>query len=142
MKKPQHIKLVDGNTATQARPLVDPLKAYIKPPFQAQEQPWPGLSRRMIPPPDQGETSYRGSNRLVGRKALITGGDSGMGAAAAIAFAREGADVAINYFPNEEDDARDIAEHIRQAGRNAVLIPGICETRRSAKNWSQRQSLI
>ena len=78
----------------------------------------------MDPKPDHGETSYRGSNRLAGRKALITGGDSGMGRAAAIAYAREGADVAINYYPTEDPDAREVIELIRQAGRNAVAIPG------------------
>jgi NAD(P)-dependent dehydrogenase (short-subunit alcohol dehydrogenase family) len=78
----------------------------------------------MDPKPDHGETSYRGSNRLAGRKALITGGDSGMGRAAAIAFAREGADVAINYYPSEEPDAREVLDLIKQAGRNGVGIPG------------------
>ena len=78
----------------------------------------------MDPPPDHGETSYRGSGRLLGRKALITGGDSGMGRAAAIAYAREGADVAINYFPNEEEDAQQVMRLIKDAGRTAVALPG------------------
>jgi NAD(P)-dependent dehydrogenase (short-subunit alcohol dehydrogenase family) len=78
----------------------------------------------MEPPPDHGEESYRGSGRLEGRKALITGGDSGMGRAAAIAFAREGADVAINYHPSEERDARDVIALIEKAGRKGVAIPG------------------
>jgi NAD(P)-dependent dehydrogenase (short-subunit alcohol dehydrogenase family) len=78
----------------------------------------------MTPPPDHGETSYVGSGRLAGRKALITGGDSGMGRAAAIAFAREGADVAINYFPSEEEDARHVLALIEDAGRTGAGIPG------------------
>lgn len=105
-------------------PIEDPRAKYPAPPFRKQSQPWPGLARDMVPPPDHGETSYRGSGRLVGRKALITGGDSGMGRAAAIAYAREGADVAINYLPNEEPDAQDVARLIRDAGRKAVTIPG------------------
>jgi NAD(P)-dependent dehydrogenase (short-subunit alcohol dehydrogenase family) len=78
----------------------------------------------MTPRPDHGETSYAGSGRLTNRKALITGGDSGMGRGAAIAFAREGADVAINYLPDEEPDAREVVALIRKAGRRAVAIPG------------------
>jgi NAD(P)-dependent dehydrogenase (short-subunit alcohol dehydrogenase family) len=97
---------------------------YPKPPFKQQTQPWPGLAGGMDPRPDHGEKSYRGSGRLEGRKALITGGDSGMGRAAAIAYAREGTDVAINYFPSEEPDAREVIDLIRQAGRNGVAIPG------------------
>jgi NAD(P)-dependent dehydrogenase (short-subunit alcohol dehydrogenase family) len=78
----------------------------------------------MDPRPDHGETSYRGSGRLLGRKALITGGDSGMGRAAAIAFAREGADVAIGYLPAEEEDAADVIALIKAAGRTGVALPG------------------
>jgi NAD(P)-dependent dehydrogenase (short-subunit alcohol dehydrogenase family) len=78
----------------------------------------------MDPKPDHGETSYRGSGRLAGRKALITGGDSGMGRAAAIAYAREGADVAINHLPAEESDAREVLQLIKDAGRKGYSIPG------------------
>src|SRR5450755_1483303 len=102
----------------------DPRSKYPKPPFQEQSQPWPGLAGKMNPKPDHGETSYRGSGRLTGRKALITGGDSGMGRAAAIAYAREGADVAINYFPSEEPDAREVIQLIKSAGRTGIAIPG------------------
>jgi NAD(P)-dependent dehydrogenase (short-subunit alcohol dehydrogenase family) len=102
----------------------DPRSKYPKPPFKKQTQPWPGLARDMDPKPDHGENSYRGSGRLAGRKALITGGDSGMGRAAAIAYAREGADVAINYLPAEEADAREVIQLIKDAGRTGVAIPG------------------
>ena len=102
----------------------DPRTKYPKPPFKEQTQTWPGLAGKMDPKPDHGETSYRGSGRLAGRKALITGGDSGMGRAAAIAYAREGADVAINHLPAEEPDAREVIQLIKDAGRIGVSIPG------------------
>ncbi|HEY4124040.1 MAG TPA: SDR family oxidoreductase [Rhizomicrobium sp.] len=104
--------------------MTNPIDKYPKPPFKKQKQEWPGLACEMDPPPDHGEKSYKGSGRLEGRKALITGGDSGMGRAAAIAYAREGADVAINYHPDEEKDARQVIKLIEDAGRKGVAIPG------------------
>ena len=110
--------------APVADKLVDPTTKYPKPPFKGQLQPWPGLVSQMDPRPDHGETSYKGSGRLAGRKALITGGDSGMGRAAAIAYAREGADVAINYLPAEEADAKEVIALIKKEGRKGIAIPG------------------
>ena len=104
--------------------LIEPGTKYPKPPFPAQKQPWPGLASKMDPKPDHGEGSYKGSGRLAGRRALITGGDSGMGRSAAIAFAREGADVAISYLSDEEPDAREVVKLIRDAGCKAVPLPG------------------
>ncbi|MGJ5180433.1 SDR family oxidoreductase [Bradyrhizobium oligotrophicum] len=119
-------------------PLVDPKDKYPKPPFERQSQPWPGLASRMSPRPDHGETSYKGSGRLAGRKALITGGDSGVGRAAAIAYAREGADVAINYHPSEEPDAREVIALIEAEGRKAIAIPGDLRDERFCEQLVQR----
>jgi len=109
---------------SQPASLENPLTKYPKPPFKGQQQPFPGLGSQMDPVPDHGEKSYKGSGRLKGRKALITGGDSGIGRAAAIAYAREGADVAINYLPAEEADAKEVIALIKAEGRKGIAIPG------------------
>ncbi|MDC9824241.1 SDR family oxidoreductase [Devosia sp. ZB163] len=98
-------------------------KEYPKPPFPEQQQPYPGLASKMDPVPDHGEETYRGNGRLKGKKALITGADSGIGRAVAIAFAREGADVAISYL-NEHEDAEDVKRVIEADGRQCLLLPG------------------
>lgn len=102
----------------------DPRSQYPRPPFPRQPQPAPGLAAKMTPRPDHGEESYQGFGRLKGRKALITGGDSGIGRAAAIAYAREGADVAIGYLPSEEADAKEVIALIEKAGVKALALPG------------------
>lgn len=102
----------------------NPLTRFYDGKFEKQSQEAPALQQKMIPVPDCGETSYKGSGKLTGRKALITGGDSGIGRAAAIAYAREGADVAINYLPFEEADAKEVKALIEAEGRKAILLPG------------------
>lgn len=102
----------------------DPRTQYPQPKFQHQPQPVPGLDKDMTPRPDHGETSYKGYGRLKGRKALVTGGDSGIGRAAAIAFAREGASVVINYLPSEQPDADEVLKLLKSEGAEIFAIPG------------------
>ena len=101
----------------------NPVEQAPKPPFPEQQQQYPGLERDMRPRPDYGEQTYQGHGRLQGKKAIITGGDSGIGRAVALAFAREGADVLISYL-NEEPDAQETVRVVEQAGRKAVAVPG------------------
>lgn len=103
--------------------LKNPVEQYPQPPYPKQEQQMPGSEKQMDPQPDHGETTYKGNGKLTGRKAVITGGDSGIGKAVALAFAREGADVLISYL-NEHEDAEEAAQYVQEAGRKAVLLPG------------------
>src|SRR5712675_29023 len=99
------------------------MNEHPSPPFPKQQQPMPGETEAMQPVPDHGEKSYRGSGRLLGKRAIITGADSGIGRAVAIAYAREGADVLVSYL-NEHQDAKETERWVKQAGRQAVLVPG------------------
>jgi NAD(P)-dependent dehydrogenase (short-subunit alcohol dehydrogenase family) len=111
--------MTDNNT----KKMENPLEQYPTPPFEEQQQAAPGVESKLDPGADHGELTYKGSGKLLGRKAIITGGDSGIGRAVAIAFAREGADVAISYL-SEDADAKETAKYVEEAGRKAVLIPG------------------
>lgn len=103
--------------------LIDPRKRYYADKFTNQEQDTPALGEKMQPKPDCGEESYQGNHELENRRVLITGGDSGIGRAAAIAFAREGADIALQFLPGEEKDAAEVAQYVEAAGRKIVLLP-------------------
>ena len=114
-------------TTTQKQNMQNPVEQHPKPPYSDNPQEAPGTEKEMTPDADHGEKTYKGSGKLAGRKAIITGGDSGIGRAVAIAFAREGADVLISYL-DEHEDAKETAKYIEAAGRKAVLLPGdICD---------------
>src|SRR6185437_3809141 len=113
------VEISAGTPRNETGPMTD----YPKPPFPKQKQPMPGFTGKMDPVPDHGEQSYKGSGRLTGRRAIITGGDSGIGRAVAIAYAREGADLAIAYL-SEDDDAQEVKGLIENEGRKAVLVRG------------------
>src|SRR5687767_6043469 len=117
----------------------DPARQHAGPDEQqSQQMPYPGLTERMDDQPDHGERTYRGSGRLEGRRAVITGGDSGIGRAVAIAFAREGADVLISYLPEEEKDAIETVRHNEEAGRRAVTVPGDIRDQRVCRQIVER----
>jgi len=119
----QKINDMTSNTKVKSDKAQDPVKKYPQPPYPKQEQEVPGTEKELNPKADHGEKSYKGSGKLTGRKVIITGGDSGIGRAVAIAFAREGADLLISYL-NEHEDAEETAKWVKEAGRKAVLIPG------------------
>jgi NAD(P)-dependent dehydrogenase (short-subunit alcohol dehydrogenase family) len=124
-------------TETKTSNMQDPVEQYPAPPFPDQKQSVPGTESELTPKADHGETSYKGSGKLTGRKAIITGADSGIGRAVAIAFAREGADVLISYL-NEHDDAKETARYVEEAGRKAVLVPGDIQVEEHCKNIVDR----
>jgi NAD(P)-dependent dehydrogenase (short-subunit alcohol dehydrogenase family) len=115
----------------------DPVRKYPQPPYPEQHQEVPGTDAAMNPKADHGETSYKGSGKLAGRKAVITGGDSGIGRAVAIAFAREGADLFISYL-NEHQDAEETAKYVKEAGRKVVLFPGDISSEETCKQIIQK----
>ena len=116
----------------------DPVEQHPQPEFAEQSQPHPGETGAMRPEPDHGEQTYRGSGRLKGRKALITGGDSGIGRAVAIAYAREGADVLISYLPEEDKDAAETLRWCRETGQAAVGVPGDIREERHCRRLVER----
>ncbi|GAB3802270.1 SDR family oxidoreductase [Spirosoma humi] len=128
---------MNSTTPNSSSTQQDPLTKYPQPPYPDQDQSVPGTEGEMQPKADHGETSYRGSGKMEGRKALITGGDSGIGRAVAIAFAREGADVLISYL-NEDEDASETARYVEEAGRKAVLVPGDIQDEAHCKQLIQR----
>ena len=115
----------------------NPVDKYPQPPYPEQQQELPGSDKEMSPRADHGEKSYKGSGKLKGKKAVITGGDSGIGRAVAIAFAREGADVLISYL-NEHEDAEETARLVKEAGQKAVLVPGDISTEEHCQHIIQK----
>lgn len=126
-----------SNTNTAGKKTQDPVKKYPQPPFPKQQQDVPGYEKDMKPLADHGEKTYKGSGKLAGKKAIITGGDSGIGRAVAIAFAREGADILISYL-NEHEDAKETAKWVKEAGRKAVLMPGDISDEQHCKKIIQK----
>ncbi len=124
----------NDNTTTA---VPNPVTQYPRPPYPKQEQQMPGSEKKMDPQPDHGERSYKGTGKLAGRKAIITGGDSGIGKAVAIAFAREGADVLISYL-NEQEDAEETLKYVEEAGKKAVLVPGDISNEEQCKQIVER----
>ena len=122
----------------------DPRDQYARPPFPAQTQQGSGLASAMDPAPDHGETSYLGTGRMPGYRVLVTGADSGIGRAAAIAMAKEGADVALNALPEEQEDLEQVRDVVGDLGRRAVLLPGaMCGTAaRTSQNNEYRLTFI
>ncbi|WP_167628498.1 SDR family oxidoreductase [Listeria valentina] len=111
---------------------------YYSGKFEKQLQKYPGLQSKMTPIPDTGEKTYQGNDKLLHKKALVTGGDSGIGRAAAIAYAREGADIAISYHPDEEQDAQEVKTIVEKAGRSCILLPGDLREEGFAKKMVKR----